>query len=114
MAAPVTSFPASPASHTIRLATEVGCTHCDVSAPGISLRLARVSMVPGRMIFAVMPATLFSMATVRISKTNAAFDALIKTFLRFDVTFGPLVDTYYDSIIPRPKAQMFRASLEIE
>jgi hypothetical protein len=29
MAAPVTSFPACDASHTIRLATEPGCTHCD-------------------------------------------------------------------------------------
>ena len=26
---------------------DAGCTHCDVSAPGISLRLAGVSIVPG-------------------------------------------------------------------
>jgi len=71
IAAPVTSSPASPASHTIRLATEAGCTHVDVSAPGMSLRLAGVSMVPGRITLAVMPASLFSSATVRISETSA-------------------------------------------
>src|SRR5690242_12444863 len=76
IAAPVTSFPASPASHTIRLATEAGRTHCDVSAPGMALRLAGVSMVPGRMTLAVMPASLFSSATVFMSEENAAFDAL--------------------------------------
>src|ERR1700722_711681 len=76
MAAPVTSFPAPPASHTIRLATDAGCTHVEVSAPDMALRLAGVSIVPGRITFAVMPACLFSSATVRISDTSAALDAL--------------------------------------
>ncbi len=48
----------------------------EVSAPGMATRFAGVSMVPGRITFAVMPASLFSSATVRISDTSAAFDAL--------------------------------------
>ncbi len=58
MAAPVMSLPASPASHAIRLATEAGCTHCETSAPGIACRLVGVCIVPGRIAFAVTPASL--------------------------------------------------------
>src|SRR5438270_2201704 len=77
MAAPVTSVAESPASQTIRLATEAGCTHCETSAPGMALRLAGGSIVPARMTLAVMPASLYSRATVRISDTSAALDALL-------------------------------------
>src|SRR5438045_4788372 len=59
MAAPVTSFPASLTSHTIKLATDAGCTHCEVLAPGMALRFAGVSIVPGKMTFAVIPTALF-------------------------------------------------------
>jgi hypothetical protein len=95
----------------MRLATEAGCTHVDVSAPGISLRLAGVSMVPGRMTLAVMLASLFSSRlSPRVLRLGLKIN---KSFLPVAVTFGLSVDTYYDSVIPRPKAQMCGASLEI-
>src|ERR1700684_3909210 len=74
--APLTSVAAREASQTIRLAIVAGCTHCDVSAPGMAWRLPGVSMVPGRIVLAVMPASLFSSATVSMSDENAALDAL--------------------------------------
>ena len=76
MAAPVISAPASETRNAAMLATCSVCTHLEGSAPGLALRLASVFMVPGRMVFAVMPACLFSIAAVRISATNAAFEVL--------------------------------------
>src|SRR5262249_2059719 len=60
----------------ISLATVEGRTHFEKSAFGMALRFAGVSMVPGKIVFAVKPASLFSKATVFISETIAAFDAL--------------------------------------
>src|SRR5438094_6278406 len=70
------SLRASPASQTTKPATVAGCTHLLTSALGIDLRLAGVSIVPGRITFAVSPASLFSSATVLIRETMAAFEAL--------------------------------------
>src|SRR5229473_1683640 len=46
-------------------------THLDGSAAGIDLRFAGVSIVPGKIRFAVSPASLFSSATVRTSVASA-------------------------------------------
>src|SRR5208282_943350 len=70
------SRPASLASQVIKLATAAGLTHLETSAFGIVLRLAGVSMVPGKITFAVRPASLFSSAAVLIRDTIAAFEAL--------------------------------------
>src|SRR5581483_2552191 len=74
---------AEPASQRISEAIEAGCTQVRVSACGMALRFAGVSMVPGRIAFAVIPRSLFSAATVRINETNAAFEAL------YAATIGP-------------------------
>ena len=62
------SRPASPASHVIRLAIEFGRTHLEKSAFGMAFRLAGVSMVPGKITFAVRPQSLFSSAAVLIKR----------------------------------------------
>src|ERR1051326_544850 len=76
MTAPLLSFAGSLASHTIRLATFAGWTHFEKSDPGMAARFAVVSMVPGRITFAVTPASRFSAATVLARETIAAFEAL--------------------------------------
>src|SRR5215467_11974543 len=76
MTAPLMSFAASLANHTVRLATFAGWTHFEKSDPGMAARLAVVSMVPGKTTFAVTPASRFSAATVLTRETIAAFDAL--------------------------------------
>src|SRR5437763_4002081 len=74
--APLISLPASLANQTMRLAIEDGWIHLEKSELGIALRLAGVSIVPGRIALARSPASLFSRAAVLISETIAALDAL--------------------------------------
>ena len=68
---PVTCGARSSASNNARSATAPGCTHFDGSAAGIALRFAGVSIVPGKIRFAVSPASLFSSATVRTRVASA-------------------------------------------
>src|SRR5574341_515326 len=75
MRAPLTCDASSEASQSARLATLAGGTHFEKSAEGEAVRLAGVSMVPGRMTLAVIPSSFPSNATVRISDTSAAFEA---------------------------------------
>src|SRR6266702_8859454 len=64
---PVTCAARSSASHSAKSATSPGLTHLEKSALGMDLRFTGVSIVPGKITFAVSPASLFSSATVRTS-----------------------------------------------
>src|SRR6266581_9032306 len=68
---PVTCAARSYARNSARSATAPGCTHFDGSAEGIALRFAGVYIVPGKIRFAVSPASLFSSATVRTRVASA-------------------------------------------
>src|SRR6267154_703557 len=71
MATPVIWRARTSESDNTNSATSFGRTHLEKSASGMNFRFAGVSIVPGRITFAVNPASLFSRATVRTSIVRA-------------------------------------------